>query len=66
MAHVNETMRLPNLKTTNRILLCQAGVADANIAISEHCACCHRDEFFSHRRDGVTGRMGGWMALVAA
>ena len=28
VARVNETMRHPNLKTTNRILLCQAGVPD--------------------------------------
>lgn len=53
-----------DLKSANAILLRQAGVPDAGIAISERCTCCDRDEFFSYRRDGVTGRMGGWISLV--
>lgn len=53
-----------DLKTANRILLWQAGVLDQNIAVSEHCTCCSRNEFFSYRSEGLTGRMGGWMSLV--
>lgn len=53
-----------DLKTANRILLWQAGVLDQKIAVSEHCTCCSKNEFFSYRGDGRTGRMGGWMSLV--
>lgn len=52
-----------DLKMANLILLRNAGVEDSNIAISEHCTCCCPDEFFSYRRDGKTGRMGGWLSL---
>lgn len=53
-----------DLKTANRILLLNAGVKQENIAVSEDCTCCKIEDFFSHRRDGKTGRMGGWMALL--
>lgn len=53
-----------DLKTANRILLLNAGVKQENIAVSEDCTCCNIEDFFSHRRDGKTGRMGGWMALL--
>ncbi len=52
-----------DLKMANRVMLRRAGVEDSNIAISEHCTCCGFDEFFSYRRDGATGRMGGWISL---
>jgi YfiH family protein len=52
-----------DLKTANRILLERAGVDDANMAISEQCTSCNIDELFSYRRDGETGRMGGWLSL---
>lgn len=53
-----------DLKTANLILLLNAGVKQENIAVSEDCTCCNGEDFFSHRRDGTTGRMGGWMALL--
>jgi YfiH family protein len=53
-----------DLKTANRLLLLEAGLKQENIAVSDQCTSCDRDEFFSHRRDGPTGRMGGWMALA--
>ncbi|MHB9035378.1 MAG: peptidoglycan editing factor PgeF [Armatimonadota bacterium] len=53
-----------DLKNANTILLKDAGVQGSNIAISQECTCCNRDEFFSYRRDGKTGRMGGWMSLL--
>lgn len=53
-----------NLKTANYSLLVQAGIKDENISVSEHCTCCLKDEFFSYRRDGKTGRMSGWISLI--
>lgn len=53
-----------DLKTANRLLLLEAGLRQESIAVSDQCTSCDRDEFFSHRRDGPTGRMGGWMALA--
>jgi len=52
-----------DLKVANSILLNRAGLVDSNIAISDECTCCDIDEFFSYRRDGSAGRMGGWIAL---
>lgn len=52
-----------DLKIANLILLNRAGLDDRNIAVSEECTSCNKDEFFSYRRDGLTGRMGGWLAL---
>jgi hypothetical protein len=54
-----------DLKNANEVLLRQAGVPVANIAISEECTSCNSSEFFSYRRDGKTGRMGGWMSLIS-
>lgn len=53
-----------DLKTANRLQLERAGLDTGNIVVSDECTCCDRDEFYSHRRDGETGRMGGWMALL--
>jgi len=53
-----------DLKNANNILLRQAGVHRHNIAISEECTCCNSTDFFSYRRDGKTGRMGGWLMLL--
>ncbi|MCE5200048.1 MAG: peptidoglycan editing factor PgeF [Armatimonadota bacterium] len=52
------------LKIANIIILRQAGLKESKIAFSESCTCCDRDEFFSYRREGLTGRMGGWMSLL--
>lgn len=54
-----------DLKTANAILLQRAGVDNSRIALSERCTSCNSDEFFSYRRDGETGRMGGWLTLRA-
>jgi hypothetical protein len=54
-----------DLKSANVILLRDSGVRDSNIAISDACTCCECGEFYSYRRDGETGRMGGWMSLLA-
>lgn len=52
-----------DIKTANAILLREAGVPDANIAISTECTSCNRTDFFSYRRDGPTGRMGGYLEV---
>jgi len=52
-----------DLKTANVIMIQRAGLDQNNVAISEECTRCNRDEFFSYRRDGDTGRMSGWLAL---
>jgi len=47
-----------------QIQLEAAGVAGVNIDIVKECTCCHRELFFSHRRDkGVTGRQLGFVML---
>lgn len=53
-----------DLKTANLLLLTRAGVPEHSVAISEECTSCSADEFFSYRRDGDTGRMGGWISLL--
>jgi YfiH family protein len=51
-------------------LVCQqqlqaAGVADGRIDLVEECTCCHKQLFFSHRRDhGQTGRQLGFICLA--
>ena len=46
-----------DLKTANKIVLTQAGIAAGDIHISPWCTSCRRDLFFSYRRDkGQTGR----------
>ena len=64
VSHFSSTTWRADLKTANRMLLWRAGVQDRNIAVSEHCTCCSKNEFFSYRGEGRTGRMGGWMAVV--
>ncbi|POB09330.1 MAG: peptidoglycan editing factor PgeF [Sulfobacillus thermosulfidooxidans] len=53
-----------DLWTANRRRLEQAGVRPDRIDVAGVCTACHRDQFFSHRRDaGRTGRMGGYLWL---
>lgn len=54
-----------DLKTANLVLLERAGVDNSRIAVSERCTSCNSGELFSYRRDGETGRMGGWLTLKA-
>lgn len=44
-----------------RVLLERAGVR--SVVVSDECTHCNRD-YFSYRRDGVTGRQGAFAALV--
>lgn len=50
-----------DLKKANLSLLISEGIRPENILVSDLCTCCHPDLFFSHRRDGLTGRMAGFI-----
>lgn len=53
-----------DMVTANRELLVLAGVEAAAIYVSDMCVCCHRELFFSYRRDkGDTGRQIGFIML---
>ncbi|MDD4457903.1 MAG: laccase domain-containing protein [Syntrophotalea acetylenica] len=42
----------------------EVGIPAASIGVVEECTCCHREMFFSYRRDkGITGRQIGFMVL---
>ena len=53
-----------DLRTCNRILLEQAGLASEHIDVSEHCTCCHNELFHSHRY--AMKHTGGKRGLMAA
>lgn len=50
-----------DLKKANIALLISEGVRPENIIVSDLCNSCHPDLFYSHRRDGLTGRMAGFI-----
>lgn len=53
-----------DLSAANRELLLSAGVPNVNVRVSELCVSCHRELFFSYRRDdGETGRQMGFIML---
>jgi copper oxidase (laccase) domain-containing protein len=53
-----------DIAAANRELLIESGVPAANIQVSELCVSCHRELFFSYRRDGAeTGRQMGFIML---
>jgi YfiH family protein len=51
-----------DLQTLNFDQLISVGVDEENINISKICTCCNKD-YFSYRRDGVTGRFAGIIVL---
>ncbi|WP_394232598.1 peptidoglycan editing factor PgeF [Niallia oryzisoli] len=57
-----------NLQQCNKELLVKAGVQRENILITNLCTSCHKEHFYSHRRDqGSTGRMMsfiGWKEAI--
>ena len=56
---------LLNLGEANRRLLTDAGLAAAQIQVSELCVSCNQELFFSYRRDeGDTGRQVGFIMLA--
>ncbi len=55
---------LLDLKMSCLLQLEQAGIARASVDVVQECTCCHKEKFFSHRRDqGQTGRQMGFVLL---
>ncbi|HXX39624.1 MAG TPA: peptidoglycan editing factor PgeF [bacterium] len=52
-----------DLREALRQQLVAAGVQDASIETNPACTKCRSDLFFSHRRDGTTGRLAGCIRL---
>jgi len=53
-----------DMAAANRELLLKAGLREESIQVSELCVSCHRELFFSYRRDnGETGRQMGFIVL---
>jgi len=54
-----------DLRASCRLQLRDAGLDAAAIEAAEECTCCHRELFFSYRRDsGETGRQLGFIGLT--
>ncbi len=54
-----------DLRASCRLQLSDAGLDPARVEMAEECTCCHRELFFSYRRDaGRTGRQMGFVALT--
>ncbi|MDQ7851172.1 MAG: laccase domain-containing protein, partial [Armatimonadota bacterium] len=53
-----------DLVRANRLMLLEAGVPGEQVWTSGLCTACRVDLCFSHRRDGVTGRMGAMIGLA--
>ena len=55
---------LLDLRASCRLQLLEAGLGGAHLELAEDCTCCHRELYFSHRRDsGQTGRQLGFIGL---
>jgi copper oxidase (laccase) domain-containing protein len=55
---------LLDLKLSCLLQLELAGIAREAVDIVDECTCCHKEKFFSHRRDhGRTGRQIGFVLL---
>jgi len=53
-----------DLKKSCTLQLIEAGLTLPHVEVAEECTCCHRELFFSYRRDGgKTGRQIGFIAL---
>ena len=55
---------LLNLWEANRRILVEAGIPDAQIAVTDICTCCNPKLLFSHRAShGKRGNLGAFLAL---
>ncbi|MCK4535412.1 MAG: peptidoglycan editing factor PgeF [Desulfuromonadales bacterium] len=53
-----------DLRLSCLLQLEKAGIARNSVDIVDECTCCHKEKFFSHRRDnGRTGRQMGFVLL---
>lgn len=54
-----------DLKEINRQIMIKAGIDPNRIECSSYCTGCHRQWFYSHRKeDGRTGRMASWIGIM--
>lgn len=53
-----------DVKLVNWLQLKRAGLEEEKIFVSQECTCCNAKEFFSYRRENVTGRMSAWIAVA--
>ncbi|HID56571.1 TPA: peptidoglycan editing factor PgeF [Candidatus Poribacteria bacterium] len=53
-----------DLPLANALSLVRMGVPEGRIWICRSCTACREDIFFSHRRDGLTGRMLSLVVLI--
>ena len=53
-----------DLVAVTRDQLQNAGLRSANIHVADYCTACRTDLFFSHRREGKTGRMMAVIGMV--
>jgi len=53
---------LVDIKKANVASLMSAGILEGHIEVSSACTICN-EEFFSYRREGVTGRMSGYIYM---
>lgn len=53
-----------DLKLANKVTLVRSGLEEKNIALGDKCTVTDKDEFFSFRREGTTGRMSAWIAIT--
>lgn len=60
---INDKKYFLDLQMLNRDQLIESGIKSKNIEISSICSCCNSN-YFSYRREGVTGRFAGFMMLV--
>jgi hypothetical protein len=51
-----------SLEAVNLSTLLSAGVPRGQVTLGSPCTCCSEELFFSYRRDGLTGRMGAFLA----
>ena len=53
-----------DLKAMNKSFLCEAGLIEANIDMSELCTMCNPELFYSHRRSGIErGTMAAFIGM---
>jgi hypothetical protein len=53
-----------DLRMANRLQLLEVGVKDINIEIMPYCTFEQTNLFYSHRREGKTGRMAAGIILI--
>lgn len=53
-----------DLATINKFLLEDSGLLPKRIHLSGMCTCCRGEDFFSYRRDGLTGRQAATLTMI--